>query len=144
MGVVFSTRRTDVCEGISDCITLTSAMGLDYAAVGAPGAASWHTQYAGALQRYQIVVWPDNDAAGERFARSVADTNSELWRPAQPVAVGRIPEQYADLTEWQQANPKNFVGDFRVARHDAWRNRWTKNKSTPGHDRGPTQLQGVV
>jgi len=139
-----TTPIVDVCEGISDCITLTAAMRFTHAAVGAPGAASWRTQYAEALYRYQIIVWPDNDDARTKFARSVTDAHTKLTRPTQPVAVGRIPEQYADLTEWQQANPKNFVGDFRVARHDAWRNRWTKNKSTPGHDRGPTQLQGVV
>jgi len=112
----------DVCEGVSDCITLSSVFDCRWPVVGVPGSASWREQHSAALKRCQIIVWPDNDDAGTKFAESVIETHRRTQTASPIPVIGQVPAEYGDLTEWRQQASK-FAGDFGVARHTAWKTR---------------------
>jgi DNA primase len=66
-----------ICEGEKDCdtfngLSLHPASGGDVIATTSGGAESWHDQLADELRGKRIVLMPDDDEAGARFAENVA------------------------------------------------------------------------
>ena len=57
-----------ICEGIPDVL---AAYEMGYNAVGVLGAHSFQSQWVEMLMRFDIVVVPDNDAAGKDFVKKI-------------------------------------------------------------------------
>jgi 5S rRNA maturation endonuclease (ribonuclease M5) len=68
-----------ICEGEKDCdnvmeLSLCDAYGGEVVAVTSGGADSWEDQLADDLRQKKVVLMPDDDAAGKRFAAEVAES----------------------------------------------------------------------
>lgn len=66
-----------ICEGEKDCDTfnaqnLYSSSGGDVIATTSGGAESWHDELADVLRGKRVILMPDDDEAGARYAENVA------------------------------------------------------------------------
>jgi DNA primase len=71
-----------ICEGEKDCETfdglaLHSAQGGDVVPTTSGSADSWHDELADALRGKRVILMPDDDPPGARYAENVA---ASLWR----------------------------------------------------------------
>lgn len=57
-----------ICEGITDTLTATQT-GLN--AVGVLGALSFRNEWCGILNKFRVVIIPDNDSAGVKFEQKI-------------------------------------------------------------------------
>jgi len=75
-------RPVFVVEGETDCFACWSH---DVLALGVPGATAWRSEWAALLERRTVHVWEEPDAAGTRFARSVARdiSDARIIRPSE-------------------------------------------------------------
>jgi DNA-binding transcriptional ArsR family regulator len=96
-----------LCEGETDMLTLWHA---DMPALGIQGADKWRAEWWHYLLGFgRVVLIPDNDEAGEKLAREIAETCPDHLR--ERVQVLRLPEGVKDANElWQQvdADPERF------------------------------------
>jgi DNA-binding transcriptional ArsR family regulator len=96
-----------LCEGETDMLTLWHA---DMPALGIQGADKWRAEWWHYLLGFpRIVLIPDNDEAGEKLVRAIAETCPDHLR--ERVQVLRLPEGVKDANElWQQvdADPERF------------------------------------
>jgi DNA-binding transcriptional ArsR family regulator len=96
-----------LCEGETDMLTLWHA---DMPALGIQGAEKWRAEWWHYLLGFgRVVLIPDNDEAGEKLAREIAETCPDHLR--ERVQVLRLPEGVKDANElWQQvdADPERF------------------------------------
>jgi putative DNA primase/helicase len=85
-------------EGEKDAETL---MAFGLVATTAPmGAKYWRTSYTTTLTGAHVIVWPDNDAAGQA---SVTKVHRQLTGKAQTLRVVRVPAPHKDVTDWIEA-----------------------------------------
>jgi DNA-binding transcriptional ArsR family regulator len=96
-----------LCEGETDMLTLWHA---DMPALGIQGADKWRAEWWHYLLGFgRVVLIPDNDEAGEKLAREIAETCPDHLR--ERVQVLQLPEGVKDANElWQQvdADPERF------------------------------------
>jgi KaiC/GvpD/RAD55 family RecA-like ATPase len=101
-----------LCEGETDMVTLWHA---DLPALGIPGAEKWRAEWwLYTLSFERVVLIPDNDEAGEKLARAIAETCPD---PLQGrVQVLRLPDGIKDANElWQQVGGKEAPERFKEA-----------------------------
>jgi DNA-binding transcriptional ArsR family regulator len=103
-----------LCEGETDMLTLWHA---DMPALGIQGADKWRAEWWHYLLGFpRIVLIPDNDEAGEKLVRAIAETCPDHLR--ERVQVLRLPEGVKDANElWQQvdADPERFKEALKLA-----------------------------
>jgi DNA-binding transcriptional ArsR family regulator len=96
-----------LCEGETDMLTLWHA---DMPALGIQGADKWRAEWWHYLLGFgRVVLIPDNDEAGEKLAREIAETCPDHLR--ERVQVLQLPDGIKDANElWQQvdADPERF------------------------------------
>jgi hypothetical protein len=63
------------------------------------GASGWKPEHAEALRGAEVVLLPDNDAPGRKWAQTVAESLSGLAKRIRIVALPRVAEK-GDLTDW--------------------------------------------
>lgn len=94
-------RLLAICEGESDALALTGALGYGFDSIAAPGAGVWRPEWAAYTDGYAATyVFPDGDGAGRRFAERVLASvpgRMAVWLPAgedvrSMVQGGRLPE----------------------------------------------------
>ncbi|KAF4408627.1 phage/plasmid primase, P4 family [Streptomyces lycii] len=105
---------TVVSEGPGDGLT---AVALGYDAVVIRGAAlagspELLAELASGLRGQQVIAAGDNDAAGKRFNRALADGLAEHGIAVYEL---RIPHDGADLTRWREIDPDAFDYRFHQA-----------------------------
>jgi hypothetical protein len=101
-----------LCEGETDMLTLWHA---DMPALGIQGADKWRAEWWHYLLGFgRVVLIPDNDEAGEKLAREIAETCPDHLR--ERVQVLRLPEGVKDANElWKQVQGKEDPERFREA-----------------------------
>lgn len=83
-----------ICEGVMDCISL-GLMGRN--AIGVIGAQGFKNEYVPMLKDFTIVVIPDNDDTGTKFA----NTMTQLFlKVGNVVQVRTLPKRVKDVTEY--------------------------------------------
>lgn len=85
-----------VVEGERDADTL---YGQDLAATTSGGATSWQDRFAQHLEGADVVVLPDSDAAGERYAKTVARSLMGVARTVRIVRLPGLPPG-GDVSDW--------------------------------------------
>jgi DNA-binding MarR family transcriptional regulator/5S rRNA maturation endonuclease (ribonuclease M5) len=71
-----------VCEGEKDAKTVTDlhlrdARGGDIVGTTSGGSGSWHDELADSLRDKNVLILPDNDAAGKKYAQSIGESLSK-------------------------------------------------------------------
>lgn len=89
-----------ISEGEKDCLTLGSFGYVATCNVG--GAGKWVGAYSERLKGKDVIVFPDNDAAGKKHA---AEVMASLDGKANSVKMVLIPEPYKDVTEFIESFP---------------------------------------
>jgi putative DNA primase/helicase len=84
-----------LAEGEKDAETLI-ALGL-VATTVPMGATYWRDSYTRTLTGAHVVVWPDNDEAGQA---SVTKVSRHLSGKAQTLRIARVPTPHKDVTDW--------------------------------------------
>ena len=87
-----------LAEGEKDAETLM-AHGL-VATTVPMGAAYWRESYTTTLTGVHVVVWPDNDTAGQEALEKV---QRHLTGKAAPLRVVTVPAPHKDVSDWVQA-----------------------------------------
>ena len=100
-----SLTEISICEGVSDTVTVLDTYGAHTPVVGLVGAATVRPQLINALTDYDVVVYADNDSAGE----SMADEFRKYKSVFNSLAVVHPPDGVKDINDWSR-----HVGD-RVA-----------------------------
>ena len=83
-----------LCEGETDTL---SALSMGLKAIGFLGAASFDKGYVELLKNYNLIVVPDNDAAGIKFFQTIRDAFNEINKPIDRIS---IDSKYKDLNEY--------------------------------------------
>ena len=91
-----------ICEGIPDTI---SAVQAGFNAVGVLGALSFDRLWVEALSRFRLIVVPDMDEAGEKFAESVR----AAFKPMGLVVESTILPYGKDLSEYLMPNASSAI-----------------------------------
>jgi len=101
-----------LCEGETDMLTLWHA---DMPALGIQGADKWRAEWWHYLLGFgRVVLIPDNDEAGEKLARAIAETCPDHLR--ERVQVLRLPDGIKDANElWKQVRGIEDPERFREA-----------------------------
>ncbi|MBI2118595.1 MAG: toprim domain-containing protein [Elusimicrobia bacterium] len=86
-----------ICEGIPDVL---AANEMGYSAVGVLGAHSFNEQWVEMLIPFDVVIVPDNDAAGSDFARKIKKAFLDKGKIVQTVRI----QDVKDLSEFYQKN----------------------------------------
>ena len=87
-----------LAEGEKDAETLI-ALGL--VATSVPlGAAYWRQSHTETLTGAHVLVWPDNDKAGQA---SVIKVTRQLTGKAQTLRIATVPATFKDVSDWRQA-----------------------------------------
>jgi DNA primase len=86
-------RLVLICEGIPDTI---SAVQGGFNAVGVLGASSFDFSWVEVLSRFRLIVVPDMDEAGEKFAESI----QAAFRPVGLVVESTLLPRGKDLSEY--------------------------------------------
>jgi DNA primase len=84
-----------LCEGIPDVL---AAYEMGYAAVGVLGAHSFNDNWTEILSPFDVVIVPDNDAAGTGFAKKVKQS---FLRRGKIVQIAKV-QDFKDLAEFYQ------------------------------------------
>lgn len=84
-----------LCEGEKDADTL-NAMGV-VATTNCGGAKKWDDSYTTTLRSKNVVILPDNDAAGQEHLEVL---KKALARPAKSLRIVQMPEGVKDVTEF--------------------------------------------
>jgi hypothetical protein len=125
---VTNRRWIIVCEGEKAADALERN---GFSATTSGGAASWRSGYAAPLSGALVLIWPDNDEPGERYAGAVAADVVRIaaevrvlrfpgkptgWDAADYFVDGGTPEQLAQLIEnaprWSSASESIAPGDL--------------------------------
>jgi putative DNA primase/helicase len=106
-----------VSEGPGDGLTV-AALGYDAVCIrGASlaGSPDLLAELAAGLKGYQVIAAGDNDEAGQRFNRALAEGlkpfGIEVFALPIPVTLGAK----ADITDWRTYNPDGFARDFHTS-----------------------------
>ena len=101
-----------LCEGETDMVTLWHA---DLPALGIQGAEKWRAEWwLYTLSFERVVLIPDNDEAGEKLARAIAETCPDHLR--ERVQVLQLPDGVKDANElWKQVRGIEDPERFREA-----------------------------
>jgi DNA primase len=83
-----------ICEGVFDCISL-GLLGKN--AVGIIGASGFKAKYISLLKHFTIVVIPDNDDAGAKFAHKI---ERDFLKIGKVVKILPLPQDSKDITEY--------------------------------------------
>ena len=97
-------------EGEKDAETLM-ALGLVGTTVPM-GAKYWRTSYTTLLTGAHVLVWPDNDAAGQD---SLTKVTRHLTGKAQTLRLVQVPATYKDVSDWIQAGGTRAEVDALIA-----------------------------
>lgn len=117
-----------LAEGEKDVDRL---VGLGVCATTAPqGAGKWKPGYTDSLRGAEVVVLPDNDAAGEQHAEAVAKALHEAGVAVKVVRLPGLPAK-GDVSDWLDAGGTLDQLQTRVAATAAWQ------PKEAGEDRRP-------
>jgi hypothetical protein len=86
-----------IVEGEKDALSLAS-LGL-IATTNVMGAGKWRSQYSEALRSRQVVILPDNDEAGRKHGRAVADSLYGVAASIRIVELPGLPDK-GDVSDW--------------------------------------------
>jgi 5S rRNA maturation endonuclease (ribonuclease M5)/energy-coupling factor transporter ATP-binding protein EcfA2 len=95
-----------ICEGEKDCNTLIA---LGYTATtSAGGSSSWLDAYSETLRKKDLIVFPDNDPVGRKYADAIINSCKDK---ANSIKVINSPAPHRDITEWLDTQPAkaNFI-----------------------------------
>jgi len=84
-----------ITEGISDAASIIAAVPT-LAVVGIPGTNGFKAKWVDAFADLYVLVFGDNDAAGEKFRSKVA----QFLAPTATVCQVPVPMDYGDVTDW--------------------------------------------
>jgi len=84
----------EICEG-EKCVAAFEAMGY-HATCNPGGANGWLDSYASYLKDKHVTIWPDRDAAGEKWCDAVMASLGEI--PAS-IRICRVPAPYNDVAD---------------------------------------------
>lgn len=111
-------RPVIVCEGEKDADALRE---IGYCATtNAGGAKKWRETFGVALAGNEVIVFPDNDAAGQAHAEQVAATCSAHGSPVQIVALPDLPPK-GDVSDWLAAGGTLDALDALIEATPLWR-----------------------
>lgn len=85
-----------ICEGVMDCISL-GLLGRN--AIGIIGASGFKSKYITMLSDFKIVVIPDNDEAGKKFAKKI---ETEFLKNGKVIQVLELSKEFKDITEYYE------------------------------------------
>lgn len=103
LSIIENFKKNDlllICEGIPDVL---AAYEMGYEAIGVLGAHSFNNQWVKALLPFDLVIIPDNDAAGTGFAKKVQKLFLSQGKIIQIVRM----ENVKDLSELHQQKCKD-------------------------------------
>lgn len=89
-----------ICEGVMDCISLGL---LGQNAIGIIGASGFKSKYITMLNDFKIVVIPDNDEAGGKFAKKI---ETEFLKNGKVIQVLELSKEFKDITEYYESRIK--------------------------------------
>src|SRR5262249_28068954 len=101
-----------LAEGEKDADTLIA---LGFVATTVPmGAKYWRTSYTVTLTGADVVVWPDNDEAGQA---SITKVQRALEGKAKSLRIVPVPAPHKDVTDWIQAGGTRAAIEALVQAH---------------------------
>ncbi len=89
-----------LCEGEKDA---DNAEQFGFVTTTAGSSTDWRKEFADALQGFNVVILPDNDDAGRKFAKRAA---RDLFSKATSIRIVELPglKKNGDLTDWIKAS----------------------------------------
>ena len=107
------------CEGEKDVQNVKVKLNLT-ATTSPLGANSWKEDYANSLAGLDVVVLPDNDEAGRKYAETVANS---IFNKAQSVKVVNLPNllEKEDVSDWIEKGGDREQFLELISRADDWR-----------------------
>lgn len=107
-----------IVEGEKDVLT-AEAMGWT-ATTNCGGASGWKPEFARYLAGADVVVIPDHDDPGRKWALSVATSVAPIAQRVRVVALPRVPEK-GDLTDWTSTGGTSDALGGLILKAPAWR-----------------------
>ena len=106
-----------IVEGEKDVLT---AEGLGWAATtNCGGASAWKPEHADVLRGADVVVIPDNDEPGRKWAETVATSVVSVAKRVRVIALPRVPSK-GDLTDWVQLGGTSDALGGLIVKAPAW------------------------
>ena len=123
---ILATRESDtnfvvLCEGEKDADNV--ARRLDFPATTIPlGVNAWREEFAEFFAGLNVIILPDNDEAGRRFAETAAKS---LIRQADSVRVVQLPDlpEKGDVSDWLEKGGSNEQFIDLVTQTEEWQPR---------------------
>jgi 5S rRNA maturation endonuclease (ribonuclease M5)/energy-coupling factor transporter ATP-binding protein EcfA2 len=99
---VLRSSQVFVTEGEKDAETLL-AIGLT-ATTNCGGSSAWLEAYGDTLKGKDVIIVPDNDAAGEKLFNNIVASVKELANSVKRLSV---PSEFKDVTDWMSSIPED-------------------------------------